>query len=99
MDRIFAPWRRAYVTEAAAPPGCVLCLALERAQAEDSLVVHVAEHNFVVMNLFPYNSGHVMVATRRHVGTLAAAEERELAEMIGLARRLEAVAAQEEKRT
>jgi len=92
MNIIFAPWRRAYVTEGARAADCVMCDALARAGSDDSLVVHVAPLNFVVMNLYPYNSGHVMVAPRRHVGSLQAATPEELAEMMGLARRLEEVA-------
>ena len=69
-----------------------MCRALETAAADDSLVVHVAPLNFVVMNLYPYNSGHVMVAPRRHVATLQAATAEELAEMMALARRMEEVA-------
>jgi ATP adenylyltransferase len=68
-----------------------LCRALERAADPESLVVHVARDNFIVMNLFPYSSGHVMVAPRRHVGSLREAREEELAEMMALARRLEEV--------
>jgi ATP adenylyltransferase len=82
------------VTEKAREPGCVFCRALESAEAEDSLVVHVAASSFVVMNLYPYNSGHVMVAPRRHVGSLSEATPEELAEVMALARRLEAVAAE-----
>ena len=74
--------------------GCVLCRALELCAAPDNLVVHVAPLAFVVMNLFPYNSGHVMVAPRRHVGRLADATPEELAEIMALTRRLEAVMAE-----
>jgi ATP adenylyltransferase len=74
--------------------GCVLCRALEQAGAKGSLVVHVAPLSFVVMNLFPYNSGHVMVAPRRHVGSLAGATPEELAEIMSLTRRLEGVMAE-----
>lgn len=90
MKRIFSPWRHAYVTEAAKTPGCVLCRAQEAGEPE-KLVVHVGEKNFVVMNLFPYNSGHVMVAPKRHVGSLTDATAEELAEMMALARRLEGI--------
>jgi ATP adenylyltransferase len=69
----------------------VLCRALKGASRAGSLVVHVAPLSFVMMNRFPYGSGHVMVAPRRHVGTLAAASEEELQEMMLLARRLESV--------
>jgi len=91
VQRLWAPGRGADVTGAAKEPGCVFCRALERVAEERSLVVHVAEHAFVVMNLYPYNSGHVMVAPRRHLGRLAEASAEELAEMMALARRLEAV--------
>jgi ATP adenylyltransferase len=94
MKRMFAPWRHAYVTEGARSAECVFCAALEHAEADDSLVVHVAALNFVVMNLFPYNSGHLMIAPRRHVGTLQGATPEELDEMMALARRLEAVTAE-----
>jgi ATP adenylyltransferase len=90
VKRMFAPWRHAYVTEKSKSAGCVLCGAQERGEAE-KLVVHVGERNFVVMNLFPYNPGHVMVAPKRHVGSLTDALPEELAEMMALARRLEGV--------
>jgi ATP adenylyltransferase len=91
LDILWAPWRGEYVTSGAKQAGCVLCRALEGADGVDSLVVHVATHNFVVMNLYPYSGGHVMIAPRRHVGNLQAAEAEELSEMMGLARRLEEV--------
>jgi ATP adenylyltransferase len=91
MDRIWSPWRRAYVTSGAREPGCVLCRALEEAADPKSLVVHVAAHSFIVMNLYPYNAGHVMIAPRRHLGSLAEASAEELSEMTALARRLESV--------
>jgi ATP adenylyltransferase len=95
MRRIWAPWRGEYVAGAgklaAKRRTCVLCRALKGASRAGSLVVHVAPLSFVMMNRFPYGSGHVMVAPRRHVGTLAAASEEELQEMMLLARRLEAV--------
>ena len=91
METLWAPWRGEYVTSGAKEPGCVLCRALAGADEAESLVVHVAEHNFVVMNLYPYNGGHVMVAPRRHVGDLQSALPDELSEMMGLARRLEDV--------
>jgi len=91
LDRIWSPWRRAYVTAGTKEPGCVLCRALERADDPASLVVHVGAHDFVVMNLYPYNAGHVMIAPRRHIGSLAEATPAELAEMGELSQRLETV--------
>jgi len=91
MRQLRAPWRNAYVTSTEKPQGCVLCAALSAAAAPESLVVHVAEHCFVVMNLYAYNSGHVMVSPRRHVGRLLDATPQELAEIMLLAQRLERV--------
>src|SRR5262245_21581742 len=90
MERLYAPWRAAYL-KAGEPAGCVFCAALGKSDEDGSLVVTVAPLNFVVMNLYPYTSGHVMVAPRRHVGSLAEATPEELGEMMELARRLEQI--------
>ena len=79
------------MTKAGEAPDCVLCVALEGAGSAGSLVVHVAPSCFVLMNLYPYNSGHLMVAPRRHVASLAEATLDELSELMALARRLESV--------
>ncbi len=85
MKWLFTPWRMAYVTSADSVPGCVLCQAC----AGSELTVYTGQLNFVVMNLYPYSSGHVMVAPKRHVGSLTEATPEELAEMMALARRVE----------
>lgn len=79
------------MTSADRTPGCVLCRARDGEGGADRLIVHVAQTNFVVMNLYPYSGGHVMVAPKRHLGSLAEATPEELAEMMALARRLESV--------
>jgi ATP adenylyltransferase len=91
MDVVRSPWRSAYVTRSPEDEGCVFCRAIEGAAAPDSLVVHATELSFVVMNLYPYNAGHVMVAPRRHLGALGEASAPELADIMELAQRLEAV--------
>lgn len=90
MQHIRSPWRHAYVTTVDKVAGCVMCTALQGADRPDSLVVHRGPLCFVVMNLFPYNSGHVMVSPRRHFGRLSDATPDELFELMTLARRLEA---------
>ena len=74
---LWAPWRLEYVEAADEQPGCVFCLAAERDDDGDSLVVHRGERAFVVLNKFPYSSGHVMVAPHRHVGELGALDDAE----------------------
>lgn len=89
MERLWTPWRREYVTSAKKPPGCVLCAVSARQDGADRLVVHRGKTSFVVMNLYPYGAGHVMVAPHRHVGRLRDARPEELEEMMALAQETE----------
>ena len=74
MDRLFTPWRLAYVTEASrSDPGCIFCDALARIDTEP-LVVYRGRRTFVILNKYPYNNGHVMVVPHRHTGELGALE-------------------------
>jgi ATP adenylyltransferase len=85
MERLFSPWRHPYVTRTAEATGCVFCEALET-DAGRALVVHEAPSTFVILNLYPYNNGHLMVAPRRHVGTLSGLAPGERLELIDLTR-------------
>lgn len=90
MERLYAPWRHAYVTRAAEPGTCVFCLA---PTSEDGLqlIVHEGQGAFVILNLFPYTSGHLMVVPRRHLSTLAALTSEELQEIATLTQTCERV--------
>ena len=88
MDRLFSPWRHAYVTRTAGDSGCVFCDALLQ-DAGRALIVDEGPTCYVILNLYPYNSGHLMIVPRRHVGTLAALEPAELTELAALTRRAE----------
>lgn len=68
--------------------GCVFCNA-QKAQVSESLIVHEGQLAFVILNLYPYNNGHVMVVPRRHVSTLASLTVEELQEMALLTQRTE----------
>jgi ATP adenylyltransferase len=68
MKQLWAPWRLEYIRSADETPGCVFCTELERADDDGSLVVHRGELAFVLLNRFPYASGHLMVAPVRHCG-------------------------------
>ena len=88
MDRLWSPWRHAYVTRSSADEGCVFCEA-QRHDDGRALIVGEGPTCFVILNLYPYNSGHLMIVPRRHVGTLAALEAAELTEIAVLTRRAE----------
>ena len=85
LDRLYTPWRLAYVTGAAKSVDCVFCAALTSEDA-DPLIVFRGSTAFVILNLFPYNNGHLMVVPNRHLATLVDATPDELCEMIELTR-------------
>ena len=85
LERLYTPWRLAYVTGAAKSSGCVFCAALANEDA-DPLIVFRGPTCFVILNLFPYNNGHLMVVPNRHIATLVDARPDELDEMMATTR-------------
>jgi len=80
----------AYVTGASSPAGCIFCEAAEATDTSQApLVLYRAAHTFIILNLFPYNNGHLMVVPRRHIASLAEANGDEVGEMMALVRRAE----------
>ena len=89
--QLWAPWRLEYITQADEETECIFCRAASLSD-EDGLVVHRGEHAFVLLNKFPYASGHLMVAPSRHVGDYTDLEPAEAAEIHALTvRALEAL--------
>lgn len=78
------------MTDSARTAGCVFCDVQLDSTAQGSLIVHRGRTCFVILNLYPYNSGHLMVVPNRHVGSLVAASTDELTELIELTRIAEA---------
>ena len=76
------------MSRAGAPTGCIFCEALGR-EADDSLLLYRGRTCFVILNLYPYNNGHLMVVPNRHVAALAGAEPGELSELMALTRHAE----------
>ncbi|MBM3724424.1 MAG: HIT domain-containing protein [Acidobacteria bacterium] len=91
MDRLWSPWRYNYVTAPGPKPVCVFCEKLACGDDTASLIVHRARENFVLLNLYPYNSGHLMIAPFRHVATLEDSDPGHLTELMLLARRAETI--------
>ena len=90
MDYLWSPWRYQYLNSHERVPGCVFCRITEAAEVDkDNLVVHRGNHNFVVLNKYPYTSGHLMVVPYAHVSDLAALEEEAANEMMSLTRQAE----------
>jgi ATP adenylyltransferase len=89
MERLWAPWRLAYVTGASgsAPADCIFCDT--SAPGRGDLILARGRVSFVILNLYPYNNGHLMVVPNRHVPNLASLKADEQAEVMQLTRRAE----------
>ena len=86
MERLWAPWRLTYIERASGPDElpCVFCGKLEQDDRE-ALILHRGAHAFVLLNLYPYANGHLMIAPYRHVATpgdLDAGERSEVWELL-----------------
>lgn len=86
MDRLWSPWRYQYVSKASPADACIFCRMSSEAADEQNLVLHRAERNLIVLNRFPYTSGHLMVAPYEHVATLEEAADETVREMMSLTR-------------
>ena len=86
-NRIWAPWRLEYVKDASkdVEEECVFCARPALGDDETALIVHRGERCFVILNLYPYTNGHLMVTPYEHVGKLQEIDAATSAEMFGLA--------------
>jgi ATP adenylyltransferase len=83
VDRLFTPWRRDYIERVdARPTACFLCDSVASHDDRANLVLLRARTVFVLLNLFPYNSGHLMVAPYAHTGDLVQLDPDALAEVM-----------------
>jgi len=89
MDYLWTPWRYQYLVGAGKQDGCVFCAAARDTDDRTTLIVHRAERNFVILNRFPYTSGHLMIVPFEHASSLQALDVETVAEMMKLARTAE----------
>lgn len=90
MDYLWTPWRFQYITTADKTPGCVFC-DLQKLDDQAARIVHRGKHCFIILNAFPYTSGHVMVVPYAHLDELRKLPSEAAAEMMSLAQRMEGV--------
>ena len=91
MDYLWTPWRYTYVKNASTAPGCVFCNALALGDDRKAYIVHRAEHCFIILNAFPYTSGHVMVVPYAHLDELGKLPTAAASEMMALSQKMETV--------
>ncbi len=84
MERMWSPWRSQYIDafKEKKDDGCVFCSATKRNMEDNtSLVIHKGENVFTIMNLYPYNNGHLMVVPNRHISKIEQITVEEFAEI------------------
>lgn len=101
MDRLFSPWRYEYITSSAASGAenkteretCVFCRLRDADPGEDAhnLILHRAQRNYIVLNLFPYTSGHLLIVPDEHTAELDAASKETTDELMDLTKRCQTV--------
>ena len=89
MDHLWTPWRSAYVSSANRVEGCLFCTKSSEDDDRKNYVVLRGELNFILLNQYPYTTGHLMIAPYAHVATLEESDPRALEELIRLGQRAE----------
>ena len=79
MEYLWAPWRVEYI-ERLAESGCILCQKPGEDNDEANLLLYRGQHNFIILNAFPYNPGHLLVAPYGHIADLQGLREEEAEE-------------------
>ncbi|MCB1196438.1 HIT domain-containing protein [bacterium] len=85
MEKLWAPWRIEYILNADKSGECIFCNALE-GNSKDNHIIIIRDTCFALLNKYPYNSGHLMVAPKKHTDDLALLSRDELADMMELTR-------------
>ena len=89
MDYLWSPWRYQYVTTAEQAKDCIFCALPAQHRDRDNYIVYRGRLNFVILNRYPYTSGHLMVVPFEHAATLGAVAAETMMEMILLVRQAE----------
>jgi ATP adenylyltransferase len=90
MDYLWTPWRYRYIAEAKNIAGCVFCHASAANRDEETLIVLRGVKNFIILNRYPYTSGHVMIVPYAHTADFAGLDVETATEMMALAQRVQA---------
>ncbi len=80
---LWAPWRMEYIL-GEKEKGCIFCTRLQLQDDQKNLILYRGEHNFIIMNKYPYNNGHLMVVPNRHTADFESLTEHESLEMMNL---------------
>jgi len=86
MENLWAPWRMAFITpKIPPPPGCIFCTQPTANHDAEYHILYRGELCFMMLNKYPYNNGHLMIAPFKHVGSISLLDAEMLAELMGQA--------------
>ena len=86
MENLWAPWRMAFIApKTPLPAGCIFCTQPAAQRDEEYYILYRGEHCFMMLNLYPYNNGHLMVAPYQHVASIEKLDAATLAELMAQA--------------
>jgi ATP adenylyltransferase len=71
MKQLWAPWRMTYIGQASRGAGCIFCEKIQEKDSREALVLAQTRHSVVMLNKYPYNNGHLLLAPRRHENDLS----------------------------
>lgn len=97
MDYLWSPWRYQYITDTKPLPGCVFCRLSQADQDETNYIVYRGQYNFIILNIYPYITGHLLVIPFVHVALLSDLSKEISDEMMDLAKRCQQAILQEYK--
>lgn len=95
MEHIWSPWRYRYVASAEKEDSCVFCKIQQQSDDDGNLVLHRGASVFIILNLFPYSTGHLMIVPYEHTASFARLTHEVTGEMFELAKRTELALEQE----
>jgi ATP adenylyltransferase len=84
MNYLWSPWRKKYVLNYEGMDGCIFCRALQQEDGPGNLVVHRGKLAFMILNLYPYNGGHMMVVPNVHQPSIIVLDDETMHEIAGL---------------
>ncbi len=87
MKQLWAPWRLAFIEQASHGSGCIFCEKPARKRDGQSFILRRSRHAYVLMNIYPYSNGHLLIAPYRHIASLEKLPEPVLLDMLQLVQR------------
>lgn len=86
MERLWTPWRMAFI-QGEKPNRCIFCTKPNENRDRENYILYRGRHNFIMLNAYPYTSGHLMIVPYRHVSSIEDLDSATTSEMMDLARR------------